>query len=157
MILPMNDTNIDNKVGTLLQQAGLPADTSWEARLIGADEAMVELILGVMASGEKSMTFSLPWLSGSDDPRPPAVGSCLVALGFDGQPRLLLQFTEVLALNFGEVGAQHLAREGIPMRDPVAWKALHTAVWNQVMAPLGKSVSDDMPVWAEYFELKAVA
>ena len=157
MISGMTNATLQPAVESLLAQAGLPIDTAWEARLIGADEAMVDLILGVMASGEKSMTFSLPWLTEGENPSPPEPGTCLVALGFDGQPRLLMQFTEVKPLRFGEVGAEHVAREGLPMRDPVTWKLLHTQVWNQILEPLGKSVSDDMPVWAEYFELKASA
>jgi uncharacterized protein YhfF len=122
-------------------------------RSIGSDADMVKLILGVISSGEKSMTFSLPWLAGQAGHAPPQVGQLLVALDAGGEPALLMRLTEVKPMRFGQVSAADLAREGIPMRDPVAWRALHTTVWNHKLAPLGLHVSDDMPVWAEYFDL----
>jgi hypothetical protein len=33
------------------------------------------------------------------------------------------------------------------------WKPLHTAYWGALLAPFELAVSDDMPFWAEPFEL----
>ncbi|MEE4172818.1 MAG: ASCH domain-containing protein [Xanthomonadales bacterium] len=128
-----------------------------ETRRLGADPAMVERILAVIERGEKSMTFSLPWLAADEGRRPPAPGRLIVLLDVQGSPRLLLRLTAVREKRFGDVDAEDLSREGKPMRDPAAWRELHEWVWNARLEPLGRQVSADMPVWAEYFERLAPA
>ena len=123
-----------------------------ETRRLGADPQMVERILSVISKGEKSMTFSLPWLADEEGRRPPAPGRLIVLLDAAGAPRLLLRLTEVRERRFADVDAEDLAREGVPMRDPDNWRELHEWVWNARLNPLGKQVSAEMPVWAEYFE-----
>lgn len=131
------------------------AGRDWEVRRLGTDEAMVERILTVIERGEKTMTFSLPWLAEHEGLPAPESGRHLVLLDASGAPRLLLRLTAVKPRAFGAVDSGDLAREGIPMRDPEAWRALHTLVWNGKLAPIGREVSDAMPVWAEYFDLVA--
>lgn len=123
-----------------------------EVRRLGADPDMVERILTVITNGEKTMTFSLPWLAEAEYRQPPAPGRLIVLLDSDDAPRLLLRLTEVRERRFGDVDAEDLAREGLPMRDPDAWRELHEWVWNTRLNPLGRQVSPDMPVWAEYFD-----
>ena len=130
-----------------------PADC--DVRRLGADAEMVARILAVIGRGEKTMTFSLPWLAEVEGKTPPSAGRCLVLLDADGAPAVLARISEVRTLSFGAVDATHLAREGIPMRDPEAWRDLHRWVWNVRLEPLGRSVADDMPVWAEYFDVLA--
>ena len=127
----------------------------WEIRRLGTDEAMVERILTVIERGEKTMTFSLPWVAEREGMPAPTPGRHLVLLDAGDAPRLLLRLTEVKPRTFGTVDLKDLAREGIPMRDPEAWRELHTLVWNGKLAPLGLEVIDEMPVWAEYFDLVA--
>lgn len=143
------------EIEAFLKAHGVVADgeTPWEVRRLGTDEAMVERILAVIARGEKTMTFSLPWVAEAEGAPPPSPGGCIVLLGADGAPRMLVRIAEVKARRFGDVSEADLAREGIPMRDPTAWRDLHRLVWNAKLAPLGRAVSDDMPVWAEYFDL----
>ncbi len=123
-----------------------------ETRRLGADPEMVERILSVITGGEKTMTFSLPWLAEAEGKSPPVPGRLIVLLDAEDVPRLLLRLTEVRERRFGDVDTEDLAREGIPMRDPDAWRELHEWVWNARLNPLGRQVSADMPVWAEYFE-----
>jgi uncharacterized protein YhfF len=114
---------------------------------------MVQAIIDRIATGEKSMTYSLPWIAEKENRAPPLAGRYLVALNASGNPALLLRLTEVRNLLFGEVSEKDIEREGIPMRDLAAWRPLHIDVWNEKLAPFGLSVSDDMPTWAESFDL----
>jgi uncharacterized protein YhfF len=41
------------------------------------------------------------------------------------------------------------------MRDLAIWKPLHTRYWNGLLEPYGLTVSDEMPVWVEKFDLLA--
>ncbi|MEJ2533895.1 MAG: ASCH domain-containing protein, partial [Gammaproteobacteria bacterium] len=140
-----------------LAAAGLPADSIVDCRRIGTDDAMVETIIERIATGEKTMTYSLPWLAEREGKGAPAPGDLIAVLDARGAPRLLLRLRRVQRLRFGEVSVDDIAEEGLPMRDIDAWRPLHFAVWNEKLAPHGLEVSDDMPVRAEYFELLADA
>ena len=150
----MNAASDKSGLDTFLQAHGVTTDEAIdvETRRLGADPDMVERILSVITNGEKTMTFSLPWLTEAEGRLPPAPGRFIVLLDAADTPRLLLQLTEVRERRFGEVDTEDLAREGVPMRDPEAWRELHKWVWNARLEPLSKRVSADMPVWAEYFE-----
>ena len=136
----------------VLARAGLSADTPHETRQLGTDEAMIALIRERILIGEKTMTFSLPWLAERTGTAPPEAGRVIVTVDTAGRPDLVLRLQRVRRLAFGQVDASHLAREGLPMREPQAWRELHRVVWNAKLAPHGLEVSDDKPVWAEYFE-----
>lgn len=140
-----------SELALFLKPHGLaPEDV--ETRRLGADPDMIERILAVIESGEKSMTFSLPWLLDEEGRQVPTPGRHLVLMDAEDSPRLLLRLTEVRERRFGAVDADDLAREGLPMRDPETWRSLHEWVWNARLESLGKQVCPDMPVWAEYFE-----
>jgi uncharacterized protein YhfF len=139
----------------LLTAAGLAADAVVDCRRMGTDAAMVNAIIERIASGEKSMTFSLPWLAAREGRSDPVPGDLVAVLDARGAPRLLLRLHRVRRLAFAEIGVEDIAGEGLPLRDLDAWRTLHLTVWNAKLAPYGLEVSDDMPVWAEYFELLA--
>lgn len=141
-----------------LVAAGFPPQTPCELRRIGTDEAMVSLILERIGSGEKSMTFSLPWEAEHAGRASPESGDLLVALDAEGAPAALLRIERVETLRFDAVDEAVIAREGLAMRDPAAWRALHEQVWGARLTQLGlletgQTVPEDMPVRAEYFEL----
>jgi uncharacterized protein YhfF len=145
---------IDSELlASFLRQAGLDRRDDVDVRRIGTDDAMVQAIIDRIATGEKSMTYSLPWIAERENRTAPIAGRYLVVLNASGNPALLLRLTEIRNLLFGEVSEKDLEREGIPMRSLSAWRPLHIAVWNEKLAPFGLSVSDDMPVWAESFDL----
>jgi uncharacterized protein YhfF len=148
----------DTRVREFLVAAGFPPQTEVATRRIGTDEAMVTLILKKIACGEKSMTFSLPWVAEELGQRQAEPGDLLLALDASGAPAALLRLERIDSLTFGAVDAETVSREGLAMRDPAAWRALHEQVWNARLSELGLAergqvVTGDMPVWAEYFEL----
>ena len=149
----MNFHADDVKAQEFLRTAGLDVNCDFEVRRIGTDDAMVDAIIERIASGEKTMTYSLPWIAERTGRSPPQVGRHIVVIDASGEPSLVLRLTEVRMLNFGAVNEHDIRHEGIPMRTLSAWRPLHIAVWNEKLAPLGLRVSDDMPVWAEEFEL----
>lgn len=128
-------------------------DTEVDVRRIGTDAEMVRLIIERIAIGEKTMTYSLPWLREQTGQPEPVAGMHIIALDARGAPALLMKLKRVQSLKFGKVSAADVAEEGLPMRDIKAWRPLHIAVWNEKLSPYGLEVSDDMPVTAEYFEV----
>lgn len=129
----------------------IEADT--ETRWIGLDEETTEQIIELIRAGDKTGTFSLPWIIERTGQRSPVAGQHIVLVDMNGRPRLLVRLTVVREAIFGQVDATHTAVDGTPVRDPTVWKPLHEQYWGALLAPHGLHVSDDMPFLIEEFEL----
>jgi uncharacterized protein YhfF len=149
----MNFELSTEKCRNFLLQAGVESDAHYEVRQIGVDAEMVRLIHERIVIGEKTMTYSLPWIASRSGRSPPVTGRYLMVVDSKGEPCLLLKLTKVRSLVFGQVSEEDLSREGIPMRSLEAWVTLHTMVWNGQLRPFDMIVTDEMPIWAEDFDL----
>lgn len=124
-----------------------------EARWIGLDAESTLQIFELVRSGDKRGTFTLPWIVERTHSPVPAVDQLLILVDINGQPVLLTRVIRVDQAVFGQVRPEHTAIDGSPVRDPAVWVPLHTAYWNQHLAPFGLEVSTEMPFWIEEFEL----
>jgi len=131
----------------------LDLQNNWEVRWIGLDAQTTKQIFELIRAGDKTGTFTLPWIVERTSRKTPHAGLYLVLVDMDGRPTLLVRISEVRDGIFGQVTAKDTAVDGSPVRDPVVWKALHTEYWNALLEPHGLAVSDDMPFWIEPFEL----
>lgn len=120
-------------------------------RCIGWDLETSETICGLVIAGEKTGTFSVPWLHASHPDTKPEIGDFVVLSNFGGEPRALLRTMALTLLTFGEIDASHTAMDGPGVRDLDVWRGVHTNYWNGLLKPLGREVVDDMPVIAERF------
>ena len=134
-----------------LPGAGLP--TEYEVRWIGLDAESTAEILDLIRVRDKTGTFTLPWIVARTEQPTPRVGAAIILIDFDGSPALLIRLTDIREVSFGEITAEHTVIDGPPVRDLSIWKPLHTRYWNALLAPFDMTVSDDMPVWIEKFEL----
>lgn len=139
------------KAKTALATGKLGAD--FQVRWIGLDAPTTQQIIDLIKAKDKTGTFTLPWIVARTDQPVPQVGDNIILIGFDGTPTLLVRLTDVYQVAFGAVSAKDIAIDGSPVRDLAIWKPMHTVYWNNLLKPLGLSVSDDMPVWVETFEL----
>ncbi len=122
-------------------------------RWIGLDQQSTAQVIALIEAGDKTGTFSLPWLLERTGLALPRAGDPIILIDFNGRPRLLVRLTTVYARLFGEMTAADTAIDGSPVRNLDVWKPLHTAYWGQQLALFGLSVSDEMPVLIEVFEL----
>ena len=129
------------------------SSAGYEVRWIGVDRASTHRIFDLIRSGDKTGTFTLPWITERTGQARPAPGRLLVLIDLDGTPTLLVRTTSVRLANFGSVTAKDTAVDGSPVRDPAVWVPLHTRYWNGLLQPFGLAVSDHMPFWIEAFEL----
>lgn len=134
-----------------LASACLPS--GYEVRWIGLDDASTEEVIELIRAGDKTGTFTLPWIVERTDQPEPSVGAAIILIDFHGKPRLLVRLTEISTVAFGNVTGEHTAIDGSPVRDLSVWKPLHTHYWNTLLQPFGLSVSESMPVLIEKFEL----
>jgi uncharacterized protein YhfF len=122
-------------------------------RWIGLDAATTTQIFDLIRAGDKTGTFTLPWIVERTGQPEPAVGACIVLIDMDGTPTLLVRLTRVHSTLFGQVTAADTAVDGSPVRELAVWVPLHTQYWNRLLQPFGRAVTDDMPLWVEQFEL----
>jgi uncharacterized protein YhfF len=136
---------------TELPATSLP-DT-YQVRWIGLDDDTTRQVLELIRTGDKTGTYSLPWLIQNTDQPAPAVGDPIILVNFAGQPRMLVRLTAIETVPFGQITLAHTAIDGSPVRDLAIWKPLHTRYWNTLLAPFQLCVNDAMPVLVEKFEL----
>lgn len=134
-----------------LPQARLPDD--YQVRWIGLDAESTRQIFELIRAGDKTGTFTLPWIVNRTEQPAPRVGDAIILIDFDGTPTMLIRLTDIEEVPFGQITNQHTAVDGPPVRDIAVWKPLHTQYWNAMLEPFDMSVSDDMPVWIEKFEV----
>lgn len=131
----------------------LASADGYAVRWIGLDAPTTRAIFDLIRAGDKTGTFTLPWITSATGQPSPRPGDCLVLIDFDGTPTLLVRLTRVYEVAFGAIGAADIAVDGTPVRTLDVWKPLHTSYWNALLAPFGRAVSPEMPVWIEAFEL----
>ena len=126
---------------------------AYEPRWIGLDDPTTEEVIELIRSGDKTGTFTLPWIIEHTDQPIPAVGDAIILVDFKGHPRLLVRLTDITTVAFGDITTAHTRIDGTPVRDLAIWKPLHTGYWNNLLAPYQLEVSPTMPVLVEKFEL----
>jgi uncharacterized protein YhfF len=140
---------------------GLDAESTWQIfALIRAGDKTgtftlpwIGQIFALIRAGDKTGTFTLPWIVDRTQQPTPRVGDAIILIDFDGTPTMLIRLTDIEDVPFGEITNEHTAVDGPPVRDVAIWRPLHTQYWNAMLAPFDLSVSDDMPVWIEKFEV----
>ncbi len=132
---------------------GSDLPTDYQVRWIGLDRETTAEVLDLIRVRDKTGTYTLPWIVARTDQPQPRVGDTIILIDFDGSPALLVRLSAIFEAPFGKITARHTAIDGTPVRDLAVWKPLHTQYWNGLLAPFAMSVTDDMPVWIEKFEL----
>ena len=125
----------------------------YEVRWIGLDDESTEQVIELIIAGDKTGTFTLPWIVEHTNTSVPAPGDTIILVDFGGHPRLVVRLTDITEVAFGGITPEHTAIDGTPVRDLAVWIPLHTRYWNNLLQPYGLSVSVDMPVLVEKFEL----
>ena len=125
----------------------------YQVRWIGLDAETTLQIFDLIRIGDKTGTFTLPWIVERTGQPVPRVGDCIILIDMAGTPTLVVRLERIHLVPFGEITNADTAVDGTPVRDISVWKPLHTHYWGGMLAPFGLAVSDDMPVWIEAFSL----
>lgn len=125
----------------------------YRVRYFGSDAGMARRLLDIIASGEKTVTFTTPWVYEGDRNATPVVGGYTVVTDFEGKPEVLLRTTGVKTLAYSEVTEDESRFEGDGARTLEAWRTIHWRFFTNALKPFGKQPSEDMPVTVEYFEV----
>ena len=126
-------------------------------RSFGNSAAMAAILVGLVASGEKTGTFALAAeftaaLGGAAD-QAPKPGDVYLIKAFDGSPVCLYRITATELVPFAGISHEHVQVEGANARNVAIWRKIHWSYWGAMLAAKGLSMQDDTPVIFQRFEL----
>ena len=133
--------------------ATLPEDGFYRIRHFSNDAAVAKLLVDLIRRGEKTVTFTTPWIYADNRNATPVVGGYTLVTDFAGTPELILRTTGVKTMRFDEISERESQFEGPGARPLDAWQRIHWNFFSQVLEPIGKAPADEMPVTVEYFEV----
>lgn len=122
-------------------------------RHFGQDERVADMLANLIAAGEKTGTFTSPWLFEGDPNETPVLGGYTVVTDFHGKPRLLLRTTAVSTMRFDEISENETGLDGPSIRTLAVWRQVHLAYFGRRLAKVGRTPSPGMPVTVESFEV----
>ena len=134
-----------------------PANNFFRIRHFGHDARVADLLLGLVAAGEKTGTFTSPWIFEGNPNETPMVGGYTVLTNFFAEPRLLLRTTAVSTMRFDEISEKETSVDGPAVRNLAVWRRVHWAYLGRELAELDREPSEGMPITTEQFEVVCVS
>lgn len=151
---PESPSAVDRFFSACVGQLELePAEHDYRVRIFGRNERMAAVLVGLIRAGEKTATFSSPWLYEIDDSLRPVDGGYTVVTDFSGRPALLIRTTEVYTKAFRAISEGDSQYEGPGARPLEAWRRIHWDYFADMLAPSGREPAETMPVTVERFEV----
>ncbi|MDX2223383.1 MAG: ASCH domain-containing protein, partial [Rhodospirillaceae bacterium] len=92
---------------------------------IGTSAEICERLLALILSGQKTGTFTLPWLHGRHPDWIPRTGGLMIYIDFSDTPRALIRQKTPEFVRYDQIDASHVACEGPGARDPKVWRDIH--------------------------------
>ncbi len=131
--------------------AGLPEQPpiAWP---FGATTEHADELLELVLAGTKTGTASSFWDYEATDEPLPAAGDLSIILDGAGDPRAVIETTDVQTIPFDEVGAEHAHAEGEGDRTLEHWRQVHERYWRE-HSENPRGFEPDMPVVCERFRL----
>ncbi|MFN3865646.1 MAG: GNAT family N-acetyltransferase [Demequina sp.] len=137
--------------GCRAQLPHLPRDVP-AAWAFGATPAHADGLLALVLDGIKTGTATSLWdIEGGGEPIP-YEGELSIILDGAGEPRALIETTDIRIVPFNEVDAEHASAEGEGDRTLAHWRAVHERYWRE-HSENPRGFEPDMPVVCERFRL----
>ncbi|MBL8628621.1 MAG: ASCH domain-containing protein, partial [Rhodospirillaceae bacterium] len=138
LMLPYSATGADNKAGAFLQaclKQSAPPEGSYRVRQFGRDTERSARILSLIAAGEKTVTFTSPWIYEGKPALTPVVGQYTVVNDFADMPTLVLRTTALKTLPYSQVDETDAQYEGPSVRTREAWRRVHWDFFTDALKP----------------------
>ncbi|GGI66546.1 ASCH domain-containing protein [Enterococcus alcedinis] len=145
--------NIETYWQQFLTTMNLPKETKYfEAFYFGSDQQSAEHLLQLVLEGKKRATSSAEeeyFLTNEPEPK---VGDYSIVTDFSGNPKCIIQTTEVLKLKFNDMTYDIFRLEGEDLTLET-WQEKHIEFFNTVGAIVGYQYHPDMMLVFEKFEM----
>jgi uncharacterized protein YhfF len=127
--------------------------TPFQVWHFGNTPEMEEELRNLVLEGKKTATASVPAEFEKNPEDTPVVHGYSVVTDFNGNPKYVVQTTEVRIVPFNEVNAEFAFDEGEGDQSLDYWREVHWDYFSKIYTELGKEPSLEMPVICERFRL----
>lgn len=124
--------------------------TSWH---FGTGGAMADELVDLVLEGRKRATAGALWIYEKENEPTPEIGDFSIVTDGSGIARCIIRTTGVAIVPFDEVDEDFAATEGEGDSSLAYWREGHWKYFTAELAEAGLSVSPDMPVVCERFEV----
>ena len=156
----MSDHHLDDRCRAFLDAfLALPghADRYGGRRVVrdrfGDSAEMTAELTELVLSGVKTAICSCRWEWEAEGDEPLGVGSLAIIVDHAGEPRCIVETTELVERAFSEVSSEHAAAEGEGDRSLDYWRRVHRGWFSRQLRSIGREPSDDMPILCERFRV----
>ncbi len=125
----------------------------FEVCVFDDNEPSANHLAELVVRGIKRATASLVWSFEAGDQAVPKPGDLSVVTTWDGQPKCVMETTQVDIVPFSEVTAEFAAVEGEGDGSLQFWREAHTAYYARECARIGRVPGPAMPVVCERFKV----
>ncbi|MCB2106180.1 MAG: ASCH domain-containing protein [Rhodobacteraceae bacterium] len=126
---------------------------AYAVKRLGTSQDIAERLAALIVSGEKTGTFTLPWLHSRHPDWIPRAGQLVVYTDHNDVPQALIRQRAPIFMRYDQIGAAETACEGPGARDPNVWREIHWPYWTAQLKGYDLAPSPDMPVCVELFTL----
>ncbi|PKF49634.1 ASCH domain-containing protein [Enterovibrio nigricans] len=128
------------------------AYTSFSADYFCSDEENANICADLIIRGEKRASCSMEiWYSQEGEPYP-KVGHLQVVTDFHGEPKCIIEITDVTLCPFNLVSEEFAAAEGEGDKSYAWWKDAHWAFFSSECKELGIEMTEDTLLVLERFQ-----
>lgn len=129
------------------------AETPFQVWYFGNTSEMAQELLELVLEGKKTATASLVWEYENNSQDAPVLDGLSVVTDFEGNPKCVVQTTELRVAAFNEVDADFAFDEGEGDQSLDYWRQAHWDFFAKECIELGKAPDLEMPVICERFKL----
>ena len=129
------------------------SDTPFQVWYFGLSHEDAEELCNLVLEGKKTATASHPAEYEKNPEDAPIVGGYSVVTDFDGNPKCVVQTTEIRVVPFNEFDAEFAFDEGEGDQSLDYWREVHWDYFSRRCLEIGIEPSVEMPVNCERFRL----
>lgn len=135
------------------QASGVNHETPYQVWYFGNSSEMAEKLLELVIEGKKRATAGLTWENEKKPEEAPILNGYSVITDFDGNPKCVIQTTDIQIVPFNEVDAEFAFAEGEGDQSLDYWRAEHWEFFSTACLEIGREPNQEMPVCCEKFNL----
>ena len=128
-------------------------DTKYSAWHFCDNEADANELAELVQAGQKRATAGALWAYEAEGEAIPLVGDFSVITDWDGRARCIIRATAVDVVPFEAVSTEFASAEGEGDGSLEYWREVHWAAFGREMDLLGMTLTKDMPVVCERFDV----
>lgn len=128
-------------------------DQTFGAESFGDSPELADELLALILSGTKTGTCSCLWEWEAENEALPTPGLKTIVLNGAGEPRCIIETTEVTIRNYADIDEEFAAAEGEGDLSLAYWQDAHWRYFSRVLPSIGKEPSPDMPLVCERFRV----